>query len=129
MLSLSGVIGFEADSIRRWSLERKGWNFVGTVVGRNAAECERRFFETWLPRQPVLRVPGSGPDLPRYSNGQQSDRGLVGQPASRADATDVQVDLTQARSPGSGAPVTSSRDGFWSRFGAWFSRRRPARQS
>ncbi|MDX2290516.1 MAG: DUF2628 domain-containing protein [Hyphomicrobiaceae bacterium] len=54
--SLSLMIGLEADSIRRWSLERRGFEQVGAVVGRNKAECERRFFETWLPGQPMLRA-------------------------------------------------------------------------
>lgn len=55
-LAINIVMGFEADSLRRWSLERKGFATVGTVTGRNSTECERRFFEDWLPRQPVLRV-------------------------------------------------------------------------
>ncbi len=50
------VIGFEADSIKRWTLGRRGWGEVGTVAGRNRAECERRFFDGWLERQPVLRT-------------------------------------------------------------------------
>jgi hypothetical protein len=24
------------------------------VTGRNAFECERRFFDNWLPKQPIL---------------------------------------------------------------------------
>jgi Protein of unknown function (DUF2628) len=50
------LIGLEADSIMRWNLDRTGWQVVGTVVGRNLAECERRFFDDWLPKQPIIRV-------------------------------------------------------------------------
>ena len=53
-LALNVLVGFEADSLRRWGLERRGWHTVGTVTGRTAAECERRFFDAWLPSQPIL---------------------------------------------------------------------------
>jgi hypothetical protein len=55
-LALHLLIGLEADSIVRSSLDRTGWQVVGTVVGRNLAECERRFFDDWLPKQPIIRV-------------------------------------------------------------------------
>jgi Protein of unknown function (DUF2628) len=56
LLALHLLIGLEADSITRWTLDRTGWQVVGTVVGRNLAECERRFFDDWLPKQPIIRV-------------------------------------------------------------------------
>ena len=46
------VFGFEAGALYRASLTRRGWHTVGTVTGRNAAECERRFFEAWLSQIP-----------------------------------------------------------------------------
>jgi len=54
ILALHLLIGLEADTLRRWSLERRGWRTVGTVSGKTAAECERRFFDAWLPAQPIL---------------------------------------------------------------------------
>lgn len=48
------LIGFEADTLRRWSLDRSDWRTLGSVSGRNGAECERRFFEQWLPGQPLI---------------------------------------------------------------------------
>jgi hypothetical protein len=54
VLALNLLVGFEGDTLRRWALERRGWRMLGTVTGRNAAECERRFFETWLPSQPII---------------------------------------------------------------------------
>jgi hypothetical protein len=57
------VIGFEADTLRRWSLAQRGWVTLGAVSGRNAEDCERRFFDMWLPTQPVLAPapdPGGG---------------------------------------------------------------------
>jgi uncharacterized protein DUF2628 len=53
-LALSLLVGFEASTLRRWSLARRGWSALGSVSGRNAEECERRWFEMWLPTQPVL---------------------------------------------------------------------------
>lgn len=60
--SLALYLGFEVSSIERWMLDRAGWTTLGTVTGRNIAECERRFYETWLPDQPIItakREPGS----------------------------------------------------------------------
>lgn len=50
------LIGFEADTLKRWTLERKGWRMIGSVAGRNWLECERRFFEAWLPEEPYIRA-------------------------------------------------------------------------
>lgn len=50
------LVGAEADSLKRFALERRGWHAVGTVVGNNSAECERRFFDTWLDDQPLMRI-------------------------------------------------------------------------
>lgn len=48
------IFGFEASSLRRWTLARRGWAMVGAVTGKSSEECERRFFEGWLPAQPLL---------------------------------------------------------------------------
>lgn len=48
------VIGFEARNIERWTLNRRGWSMLGSVSGRDIEECERRFFEAWLPKQPFV---------------------------------------------------------------------------
>jgi hypothetical protein len=54
LLGLHLVIGWEAASLRRWTLDRRGYRFVASVAGRSAADCERRFFEAWLPGEPPL---------------------------------------------------------------------------
>ena len=48
-LLVSFIIGFEGNDILRWTLERKRYSFLATVTGRNRLECERRFFDAWLP--------------------------------------------------------------------------------
>jgi Protein of unknown function (DUF2628) len=63
-LGLNLLIGFEADTLRRWGLERRGWRMIGTVTGVSAADCERRFFDSWLPTQPILATSGAAPPAP-----------------------------------------------------------------
>jgi hypothetical protein len=53
-LGLNLVMGFEAGSLRRWTLERTGWQMIGTATGVNFAACERTFVESWLPAQPMM---------------------------------------------------------------------------
>jgi hypothetical protein len=70
-LAANVIIGFEAPSLQRWTLGRRQWAEIGTVVGRNRAECERRFFDAWLDTQPLLRrssfapAPGSSQRPPK----------------------------------------------------------------
>lgn len=54
--ALGVYLGFEVSTIERAMLDRSGWRMLGTVTGRNIADCERRFFESWLPDQPVVTV-------------------------------------------------------------------------
>jgi hypothetical protein len=60
LIAVHALIGFEADTLRRRKLERRGWRLVGTVTGPTLVDCERRFFEDWLPHQPVLDVGVAG---------------------------------------------------------------------
>jgi hypothetical protein len=46
---LALLIGFEAGSLRRWTLTRRGWKNIGIVVGDDMEMAERRFFAAWLP--------------------------------------------------------------------------------
>lgn len=48
-------LGFEMSTLKRWMLDQKGWQMLGVVNGRSIVECERRFFESWLPDQPVIQ--------------------------------------------------------------------------
>jgi hypothetical protein len=43
------LIGFEGNGLRRWRLERKGYTFLTSVAGNSLEDCERRFFDAWLP--------------------------------------------------------------------------------
>jgi hypothetical protein len=51
-LVATGIIfGFEITAIDRWALNMFGWTEVGVVGGADLEECERRFFDAWLPAQ------------------------------------------------------------------------------
>jgi hypothetical protein len=53
-------LGFEISTLKRWMLEQNGWQSLGVVTGKSIAECERRFFESWLPGQPIISSGTSG---------------------------------------------------------------------
>jgi Protein of unknown function (DUF2628) len=65
IVALHLLTGFEADTLRRWKLDRDGWPVLGSVSGRSAAECERRFYDEWLPSQPVIAPAGNPGPSPR----------------------------------------------------------------
>jgi len=41
------VIGFEAATIQRWTLQRRRWKTLGFVVAEDEELAERRFFAAW----------------------------------------------------------------------------------
>ena len=44
---VSLLVGFEAATLRRFALARRGWRNVGIVVGDDLESAERRFFDVW----------------------------------------------------------------------------------
>lgn len=48
-LLLNFIVGFEGNNLKRWKLERRGYAFLATVVGRDFDEVESRFFRAWYP--------------------------------------------------------------------------------
>jgi hypothetical protein len=59
-LAINVYLGFEISSLKRWMLRQKGWRTLGVVNGRSIVDCERRFFEGWLPAQPIIAGEGAG---------------------------------------------------------------------
>jgi hypothetical protein len=57
LLAIHLVAGAEADELHRSHLEAQGWTTVGHVTGTGALDCERRFYDQWLPSAPMTRVP------------------------------------------------------------------------
>lgn len=59
------AVGFEAASIWRWTLARRGWKTLGFVVGEDQEIAERRFYAAWMERVQE-RIPSS-PAEPKYA--------------------------------------------------------------
>jgi Protein of unknown function (DUF2628) len=84
MLLIALLIGFEAASLRRWTVSRRKWRQLDVVVADDEETAERRFFDRWTSNQrglsndqsaidrgappPTREVPGQGfsrpPPLP-----------------------------------------------------------------
>jgi hypothetical protein len=57
-LLVSLLVGFEAATLRRFTLARRRWTNVGIVVGDDLESAERRFFEAWTKRSPAGAASG-----------------------------------------------------------------------
>jgi len=64
-LAMALLVGFEAASLWRWTLGRRGWTTLGFVVGDNAESAERRFYAEWTKAAPA-RSPAAAP-APSYA--------------------------------------------------------------
>lgn len=79
-LCIALLVGFEAATLWRWTLQRRRWKTLGFVVGESEEMAERRFYAEWMnrPREmppraavapppsyatPVRRGPPSGADV------------------------------------------------------------------
>src|SRR6266446_3253730 len=50
-LLLALLIGFEAGTLRRFTLARRKWTNIGVIVGDDRESAERRFFDIWARRE------------------------------------------------------------------------------
>ncbi len=73
------LMGFEAASLRRWTLSRRKWRQLDVVVARDEQEAERRFFDRWTAKQRVSVDDRSAIDR----GGPPPTREIPGQPFSR----------------------------------------------
>ncbi|WP_051242057.1 DUF2628 domain-containing protein [Stappia stellulata] len=69
------LVALEANGLRRWTMERRGWHFVATVEGSTLADAEQRFFSALSARQtmpaPAAPAPAlrTGPaNAPRFAS-------------------------------------------------------------
>jgi Protein of unknown function (DUF2628) len=60
-LLIALLIGFEAASLWRWTLERRGWHMIGFAIGDDQEVAERRFFAEWTKRAPPALPPAPEP--------------------------------------------------------------------
>lgn len=87
MLAL--LVGMEAGTLRRFTLGRRRWRNVGTIVGSDRDTVERRFFDSWVqgetlsPISPPAPRPASPAAPARHSTTPASDViGLFPQPGT-----------------------------------------------
>ena len=75
------LIGFEAASIRRWTLGRRGWTPLGFVVGDDRDIAEHRFFIQWADRGEAAAPPAAKEPPPMTApvrRGAPSGRDVIG---------------------------------------------------
>jgi hypothetical protein len=84
------LVGLEAGSLRRFTLNRRGWKNLGVVSGDDLEDAERRFFDAWLQRKsspsngPYAPTPGSTSAAPSRRGPLGSDViGLFPEPGAR----------------------------------------------
>jgi hypothetical protein len=80
-LLLKLLLGFEAASLKRWTLSRRNWRQLDIVVGDDEEAAERRFFDRWTAKQRALSndqaaVDRGGPPPTREVPGQAFSRPL-----------------------------------------------------
>jgi hypothetical protein len=51
---LALLLGFEATSLKRWTLSRRHWRQLDIVVADDEEAAERRFFDRWTAKQRLL---------------------------------------------------------------------------
>src|SRR5947199_314251 len=80
---LSLLVGFEAATLRRFTLSRRGWRNVGIVVGDDLESAERRFFDAWgsksrLDNPPVNAEPRVSAPVPGVPMARRASSGVIG---------------------------------------------------
>jgi hypothetical protein len=73
------LMGFEAASLRRWTLSRRNWRQLDIVVAADEEQAERRFFDRWTAKQRALSNDQSAVDR----GAPPPTRDLPGQPFSK----------------------------------------------
>jgi hypothetical protein len=74
-LAVAWLLGSEAPSLRRWSLQRRGWQTCGVVVGDDLEAAEHRFFIALVGTE---RTPRSSPPAPQAPRAPASVPDVIG---------------------------------------------------
>jgi hypothetical protein len=78
-LLIALLMGFEAASLRRWTLSRRKWRQLDIVVADDEDTAERRFFDRWTAKQRGFANDQSAVDR----GAPPPTRNISGQPFSR----------------------------------------------
>jgi hypothetical protein len=76
-LLLGLLVGLEAGTLRRFTLNRRGWKNLGVVSGDDLEDAERRFFDAWLQRKSSASI-GSPAPMPGPASAAPNWRGPLG---------------------------------------------------
>lgn len=64
LLLLHILFALEANNLRRWTLERRGFRLAGVAEGRNLEEAELRWFAQRDPAETIVSLPAIPPPPP-----------------------------------------------------------------
>jgi hypothetical protein len=80
---LALLVGFEAGTLRRFTLGRRGWTQVGVVAGDGLELAERRFFDAWAEEAAVPpHATPAAPSAIRVPQGTSDVLGLFPEPGA-----------------------------------------------
>jgi hypothetical protein len=82
-LLLMLLVGFEAATLRRFTLGRRKWVNVGVIVGDDLESAERRFFDAWIKSGPPAQVMAAVPAPRQLPTAATDVIGLFPQPGAR----------------------------------------------
>jgi Protein of unknown function (DUF2628) len=80
------LVGFEAATLRRFGLARRGWRNVGIVVGDDVESAERRFFDAWANKSWDNKI---WPERPSVDGGPRASSPAMGVPMARRPSSEV----------------------------------------
>ena len=80
------LVGFEAATLRRFGLARRGWRNVGIVVGDDVESAERRFFDAWANKSWVDK---SWAERPTVDGVPRAPSPAMGVPMARRPSSEV----------------------------------------
>jgi hypothetical protein len=82
----SVLVGLEGNNLRRWTLEWRGYRFLGVAAGDRRDEAEYRFFTTWTAAQArdEARKPAARRPIASLPAGAGEIIGLFPRPGARS---------------------------------------------
>jgi hypothetical protein len=85
-LALMVLFAFEANDLRGWALQRRGYRLAAVASGRDRLEAERAFFTAWLPEQQrAARRIAPPPAIPQAPGGAPKDKAVQPRRSSAGD--------------------------------------------
>jgi hypothetical protein len=85
------LVGFEAATLRRFGLARRGWRNVGIVVGDDVESAERRFFDAWANKSWANKTwdNKTGAERPSVDGVPRASSPAMGVPMARRASSEV----------------------------------------